>query len=228
MKFIEKRGRAFLNHHTPKRLHPSGCTETGKGSGWSRPARSVTKMTKMTYQKGSQEGPAPGGQHSWPSSCWWWWWRLFRVGRCRRVRGWFSAFSLPSIYMHLPDLVKSSPESNYLLCKLRKLYWLLSWAPKNTCLLERCLEELNKNVSYTQLVNKGVLLYNEWFVLSKQEHCLNRGCYEMEYGNWWRKKEPVCWKCLTCTHHITYARQKLGSGRLSWYNRVGWQEDGTL
>lgn len=150
-----------------------------------------------------------------------------RVG-CRRVRGWFSAFSLPSIYMHLPDLVKSSPESNYLLCKRRKLYRLRSWAPKNTCLLERCPEELNKNASYTQLVNKGALLYNEWFVLSKQEHCLNSGCCEMAFGGWGREKKPIYWKCLACTHHITYARHELGSGRLSWYSRVGWQEHGTL
>lgn len=130
-------------------------------------------------QKGSTAGHLHVGGAGGDCSVW--------VG-CRRVRGWISAFSLPSIYMHLPDLVKSSPESNYLLCKLRKLYRLRSGAPKSTCLLERCPEELNKNVSYTQVVNKGSLLNNEWFVLSKQEHCLNSGCCEIAYGSWGRKK----------------------------------------
>lgn len=71
------------------------------------------------------------------------------------------------------------------------MYWLLSWALKSGCLLERCTVELDKNVNYTQLVKKGALLYSEWFMLPKQQHCLNTRCCEITYGSWQSKKADL-------------------------------------
>lgn len=88
------------------------------------------------------------------------------------------------------------------------MYWLLSRALKNSCLLERCAEELDKNMNYTQLVKRGALLYNEWFMLPKQQHCLNTRCCEITYGSWQSKKADLL-KAFELVHAMLHTLRRV-------------------
>lgn len=88
------------------------------------------------------------------------------------------------------------------------MYWLLSRALKNSCLLERCAEELDKNMNYTQLVKRGALLYNEWFMLPKQQHCLNTRRCEITYGSWQSKKADLL-KAFELVHAMLHTLRRV-------------------